>query len=103
LRISLNQKGFMEQSKVNIDSTVTALDYDIMRLRKLQDKLEASITSFTNPFEIIAVCTEIRKIIKTKSELRSQKLTIENTPTADITLARLSQEILKKYDSTLAN
>lgn len=98
-RINLNEQEFVEQCKVNIESACATLDRQLGKLYSLQEKLEAKIPTFTNEFAIISACGELRRIVKTISELVDLKLKIDNAPTADIHLMKMAEEVLKKYGS----
>lgn len=102
-RINLNQNGFIQQCKINIENALAAIDNQILRLEDLYAVQKKYLDTFGHELSLNSAVDGLRKIIKTTSELQTLKLTIANSPTADINLMRLTQEILKNHDTSLVN
>lgn len=102
-RINLNQNGFIQQCKINIENALAAIDNQILRLEDLYVVQRKYLDTFGHELSLNSAVDGLRKITKTISELCALKLAIANSPTADINLMRLTKEILKNHDISLAN
>lgn len=99
----MNERGFIEECKINIEGATVALDELILKLYDLYDFQKNRLSTPQNEFTIDSTCDQIRKTIDTIAKLTALKLAIANSPTADISMVKLAQEVLKKLGSQMAN
>ena len=96
-----NEGKFNEQCKINVESAEMAISSQILKLRKSQDQIELVIDNLlqTGNFSektYLQLQKEKREIAKTIAYLVTSKTNIANSPTSDISLIRLTREVLEK-------
>ena len=100
-RRTINEGKFNEQCKINVESAEMAISSQILKLRKSQDQIELVIDNLvqTGNFSektYLQLQKEKREITKTIAYLVTSKTNIANSPTSDISLIRLTREVLEK-------
>ena len=99
---SSEQPDFIERSKIAKEQAILACEDQLLRLYKVQEDIEKQVeNSITQSGGIPRL---ERWVYKQRIEVSSAivnliilKTTLANTPTADITLAKKMQELLKEY------
>ncbi|MDE1817480.1 MAG: hypothetical protein KGI19_02610 [Thaumarchaeota archaeon] len=103
IKLLINERGFVEECKIHIEGATVALDGLLLKLYDLYDFQKNRLSTPQNEFTIDSTCDQIRKTIDTIAKIITLKLAIANSPTADISMVRLAQEVLKKLGSQMAN
>ena len=99
---SSEHPDFIERSKIAKEQAILACEDQLLRLYKVQEDIEKQVeNSITQSGGIPRL---ERWVYKQRIEVSSAivnliilKTTLANTPTADITLAKKMQELLKEY------
>ncbi len=99
--IETKDEDFIKQSKIEIEQTALAIEDQISKLRDSQTNLEKQISdSFLKnnkvPEEDIKLYKEFRNYAKEIIAATLMKTSLRNSPTADITLKKLIQELLRE-------
>lgn len=99
--VEAKEEDFTEQSKIEIEQTALAIEDQISKLRNNQNNLGKQISdSFSEnnkvPEEDIKLYKEFRNYAKEIIAATLMKTSLRNSPTADITLKKLIQELLRE-------
>ncbi|MEX1996775.1 MAG: hypothetical protein WD884_05315 [Nitrosopumilaceae archaeon] len=96
---------FIERSKIAKEQAILAYDKQLLKLHKIQDDLEKQIEDSIK--QSGGIPNLERWLYKQRIEVSNAiinlinlKTALANTPTADITLAKKVQELLKEYAIT---
>lgn len=103
IKLLINERGFIEECKIHIEGAIVALDGLILKLYELYDFQKNRLSTLQGEFAIDSTCDQMRKTADTIAKITTLKLTIANAPTADISMVKLAQEVLKKLDSKMVN
>lgn len=102
---SSEHPDFIERSKTAKEQAILACDYQLLKLYKAQDDIEKQVEDIIKQSGGIPKLD--RWLYKQRIEVSNAivnlinlKTTLENTPTADTTLEKNIQELLKKHAIT---
>lgn len=103
IKREINDRGYMEECKVRIESSTIAFDGLILKLNGLLDSQIKRLATLENEFAIDSTCDQIRRTTDTIGKLIALKLAIANSPTADISIMKLAKGVFEKLGSPMAN
>jgi hypothetical protein len=96
-KLSMMEEEFIEESKINVESSVCALDNLILEGRKSLEDLKNELGNKNiNPKEKRDLRKELREIVKNIAHLITLKINLTNSPTADLSLNRMFRELMDK-------